>query len=463
MKVMAQVKNQQAAPSNQQNQAGTTQPQPPPAQAPPHKLTAESLKQLQDESQRHRAASLQKNQDKAPAAPTSSQPPFTFGQSFGQQSPHGQPTYIGENQLTQDKLTLPPSKKRKNQASAANTPAQTVQTPGQQSPPPKSVSPIVQRAAPPPKIKCTAEGCKKTFGNQTDLDKHMADTHAPKEEEIEDPLAYCLESFRIVLNLDDQGKAKTTDPPTNISQPMPSAMKKSASTASQPLKQESATPMSRNPTGTGPSPSAVNHLRTPQPAAGMKTPQSDAAKSTAKSTPSKQALPPTSSVTFAEQPAKPDPWSTAKITKDWLPTVFADVANINSSPSPAVLTDWLSHNPFNVSDEEGEAPKQDSDISFNDDLDITLSAREDEDWEFDMLGAGDGDDNVVGDPILEMDWISAFGDAVEDGKGVPWHEDVKGEEAGWVSEEFMRVWRPGELEARKKREEERRARKGKTG
>ena len=445
---------QRANINNQQQQ------QQAPANALPQKLTAESLQQQQEDFQRSRTANLQKNHSnqKPPAAPTTSAPPFPFGR----QSPQGVPLiYNPTNELTQDKLVLPAAKKRKaNAGSAATTPAQSAQTPGQQSSPPaKMESPKHQRTSVQSKLKCTIADCKSkdVFATQADLEKHVVESHPPKEEEITDPLAYCLEGFRIVLNLDENGKSKDVASQIGSNNAQGPAMKNTTSMQGQNVKQEVSTPMSRNPTGTGPSPSA-SLLKTPQASNSVRTPASDTksiSQTITKPTLSKRSV-----------ASSPDSWASAKVPQNWFPTVFGDVASLNRPVPTDFLVSWLDRNPFNLNDssDSSSAPSKHSphasDISATDNLDINLTGDEGDngakwipsDWLDDDLSGGLA--ASVLDPVLEMDWESTFG--LEDGNSA---KARKGEETGdAVSDEFLKVYAPEQLAERARREEERRVR-----
>ena len=476
----------QQAPNNQQSQAEASLRAPTQFQAQPHnqshpqKLTAESLKHHEAELQKSRAASLQKNQDsnKPPAAPTDAQPPF----GLGQQSPQGIPNYGQEvqNRLTREQLVLPNKRRKQNQTSAATTPAQTAQTPGQHTSPPKSESPVMQRTPAPPKMKCAVEKCdsKALFDTQEDLDKHISEAHPAKEEEIKDPLEFCLESMRIVLNLDDNGKAKPVPVPAGPQTASATAMKKSASSSSQPgiLKREnSSTPMSRNPTG--PSPPTLNHLRTPQPSGqNVRTPQSDTPKAPNKAAPS-----PLSKVAVAA-PAEPDPWANARVPQSWFSTVLGGASDPNRAVSADFLTEWINRNsnaftinssPSGSAGAETNAPAVHSDISTGDDLDIEVGGEE-EGWAdlAEELEEFMGDGCVQVDPLLDMDWETAFGaESAEGGMaagvgnaamggmgGARNPQLVKDRRGNMVSEEFMRVYQQEEYTALQVREREKRDR-----
>ena len=441
----------------------------------PQKLTEESLQQQQEALQKSRTANLQKNQNhqKPPAAPTTSTPPFPFGH----QSPDGVPYFFNpEPPLPQEKLVLPvPKKKKLNPVSAATTPGQVVQTPGPKSSPPSKVeSPKAQRNSAPSKLKCTLADCKTktSFITQAELDKHIAETHPPKEEEITDPLAYCLESFRMVLNLDESGKSKPAELPASTNDAQASAMKKSASMQSQNIKQEVSTPMSRNPTQTGPSPSA-SLLKTPQASSNVRTPASETKSMTGNQNTVKINL----SKPSPSIPLSDDGWINAKVPKHWFSTVFSDVADLNRTVSSDFLVEWLNRNPFNLTNitdpssstsRAADKPSPHaSDISATDNLNINLTATDENDdwipvdWLDDSFSGNGGDGAGVGgaelansilDPVLEMDWEAAFGSEEQDEENIASGKAFKRlDEGDIVSEEFLKMYAPLELAERTKR------------
>ena len=475
------------APPNQQATATSSGQSQPTTVAPAQPLTMESLQKQQDEIQRQRATSLQKGQSgtsKTPSAPTTSQPP-PGALGFGHQSPHGEATYFNTT-LTRDKLQLPTAKKRKpnNQPSPAGTPGQSAPTPGAQSSPPTKIeSPKISRTAPPPRLRCTVEGCttQATFADPKELEKHVADAHPPKEEEITDPLAYCLESLRVVLNLDSNGKSKAADTPAPSNGAPP--MKKSASMQSQTagIKQQPAsTPMSRNATGTGPSPpnnsNTSNLLRTPQASNNVKTPSSDINKpSTAKATPSSNNKLSTTAATPSSEGAVPDPWATAKVPKSWFSSVFSDVADLNHPVSSDFLVDWLERNPFNTAADPGTTDSSDasvnktsphsSDISAEGELNINLTAAggqdgnggpagSDDEWipsDWLDLGAEGALEASLLEPVLDMDWETQFENEAEVGNGEAVGKRGVVNEDDVVSDEFLKIYKPEELLEREKR------------
>ena len=425
-----------------------------PKTAPQPQLSAANLQSQQEALNKARAASLQKSHpnssNRAPAAPTTSHAPFPFGA----QSPQGIPQFYGptKNELTQEKLQLPVTKKRKGNNSPS-TPAQAP-TP---SPFGKTESPDTQRppAVIPIMIKCPVPNCETGsagFPTKADFEKHIADAHEPKEPVIKDPLdaaAYAIESMRLALNLDENGRSKPLQEQT--AEPMQAqAMKASLSAQGQnSVKQEAATPMSRNPTQTGPSPSS-NILKTPQAAANIKTPASDA-KSTSKDT---------KPIVSARSPAAvaPDPWANSHVKPEWFKQVFSEVADLNRPVSNDLIIDWLERNPFTPSTSPSSGvPSKDSphksDIGANDTLNINVKS---DDWLppewFDDGLPSDMAALDVGD-FMDMDWEATFGKSDDEeevlGKGKRRRERDPLE----PSDEWLKAWAPDQWEEEKKKDE----------
>ena len=432
-----------------------------PTQNPPdQQLSAANLQSHQEALNKARAATLQKSHPKdsnrVPAAPTTSQPPF----SFGGQSPQGVPQKYGptKNELT---LVLPVTKKRKgnNNITSPSTPAQapTPAAANKLSPFGKTESPDAQRTpAVPPMIKCPMAHCETGiagFLTKAELEKHIADMHEPKEPVIENPLdaaAYAIESMRLALNLDENGKSKPLQ--KQNAEPMQAqAMKASLSAQGQSsVKQEAATPMSRNPTQTGPSPSS-NLLKTPQATANIKTPASDA-KSTGKDI---------KAITPAKSPAAaaPDPWANSHVKPEWFKQVFSEVADLNRPVSNDLIVDWLERNPFTPSTSPSSGvPSKDSphksDISTNDTLNINVNG---DDWLppewFDDGLPSDMAALDVGD-FMDMDWDATFEkpeveeEVLGKGKGKRRRERDPLE----PSDEWLKAWAPDKWEEGKKKD-----------
>ena len=431
---------------------------PPGQNPPPQQLSAANLQHQQETLNKARAANLQKsnanNSNRAPDAPTTSHAPF----SFRGQSPQGVPhTWPAKNELTQEKLTLPPlPKKRKpNNVPSPSTPAQAppVAAVNKLSPPGKSESPDAQRTpAIHLVIKCPIAHCETGtvgFSNKADLERHIADTHEPKESIIKDPLdaaAYAIESMRLALNLDEHGRCKPLQ--EQKAEPMQAqAMKASLSAQGQgSVKQEAATPMSRNPTQTGPSPSS-NLLKTPQAAANIKTPASDT-KSNSKDL---------KAVASGKSPAavSPDPWASSHVKPEWFKQVFSEVSDLNRPVSNDLIVDWLERNPCTPSTSPSSGvPSKDSphksDISANDTLNINVNG---DDWLppewFDDGLPSDMAALDVGD-FMDMDWEANFGKPEEEleilGKGKRRREKDPLD----PSDEWLKVWAPEKWEEGKK-------------
>ena len=427
---------------------------------PPQELSTENLQQQQEALTNARAASVQKahgnNSNRAPAAPTTSHAPFPFGAQSPQRVPH---FFSSKNELTQENLKLPMAKKRKgnNQgASATSTPVQVQAqfTPVTKlSPLAKTESPEAQRTpVVPTMMKCSRPDCTTGsigFATKDDLDKHVLEVHAPKEPVIKDPLdaaAYAIESMRIALDLDKDGKSKplAQDSKAGKGPLQAPAMKTSASMQGQSsVKQEVTTPMSRIPTQTGPSPSS-NLLKTPQPAANVKTPASDA-KSMAK-----DALGAKQSAASAKPPASspPNPWANSPTRPEWFREVFSGVTSINRPVSDHFITDWFERNPVSPSTSpssgalDKESPHK-SDISTNDNLNINVFGSDgnwlSNDWVDEGL-QGDMAALDVGE-LMDMDWETAFGKPEED------EEEAIGlgrkkKDSMDPSDEWVRNWAP---------------------
>ena len=448
-------------------------PQAPPGQ--PQQLNASNLQQHQAHLTAARVASAQQknqgaNNSRTPAAPTTTHAPFPFGA----QSPQGIPQiYAGKAELTQEQLKLPQAKKRKPNASASSTPVQNVNTPvTKASPVAKVESPEMQRASiVPDMIKCPVLDCesgKAGFSSKEELERHRKEMHEPKEPAITDPLdaaAYAIESLRIALNLDENGKSKPIDDKTAIQAP---AMKTTASSQGQNVKQETSTPMSRNPTQTGPSPSS-NLLKTPQAGTSVKTVMSEP-KLGVKDKASSSVKPAT--------PVANDPWASSHVKPEWFKEVFSDCANLNRSVPDDFIAEWLDRNPFTppTTPSSGVVNSKDStrksDISANDDLNINVVGDDEDDgwvlpdnWNnltlqsdlepLDMAGMAE---------LMDTGW-----DAEAGGKGGEEGEEMlrSGSGAGTgkkqrdpmePSDEWLKAWAPDKYEEKMKKREAQRKR-----
>ena len=441
---MQRVNLEKAKGSAPQNAQGLQPPQQP-GKEPPPVLSAANLQQHQNNMQAERQASVQKshnNSNRAPPAPTSDKPPYTW---LGAQSPHGIPMY-GPNELTQDNLKLPTNKKRKtnNQAgSAASTPAQQALTPLQKPSPltNKIPSPEVQRLPAPTMLKCPVPTCQSGavgFANQGDLDKHLVAVHEPKEPVIEDPFQFALEQMRFALNLDDSGKAKPktggTAAQAKVEVP---GMKKSSSTQDTPvMKQETATPMSRAPTHTGPSPASNLLLKTPQAMTNIKTPVSET-----KSLPKDAAKGNTPVIVTY------DPWADSLIQPDTIREAFSGLSTLNGPKSWTKIQDYHLTPESMSSDNTDKNSPRPSDISENDLVKINMDF-DDKNWipiswsdpmmEFEELDLGR---ETLGRDMME--WETMFGETVEEAE-----EKAKIAQKKYLrdphgpTEEWLKVYKP---------------------
>ncbi|TVY39160.1 hypothetical protein LOCC1_G005571 [Lachnellula occidentalis] len=142
----------------------------------------------------------------APAAPTSSQPPFQFG--AGSPPPDGVPAYATKPPLTRDELKLPAKKKQKQDNKAAMG-----QTPGSNASPhmTKPISPEVKRQPAETKqqprslFTCSDPDCDRHdvgFESEEALRIHT------QEHTIENPMLYAQQNLASMLGLDPSGHAK---------------------------------------------------------------------------------------------------------------------------------------------------------------------------------------------------------------------------------------------------------------
>ena len=193
-----------------------------------HPLSAANLQQQQEAFQRQRQHPPQPHPDRKqqpPPAPTSGRPPFQMPVS----SPHGIPQAYGKNDLTQDKLKFPPTKKRKGnqQGSNPSTPNHGPSIRSATSPQiNKPISPALNQSTPQSTSrelvhphKCPIVSCEyhvKGLESAEDLAKHEADAHEMVEPAIDDPMQYAFESVAEALGLNKDGTAKrakaTSDP-----------------------------------------------------------------------------------------------------------------------------------------------------------------------------------------------------------------------------------------------------------
>ncbi|KAL8994048.1 MAG: hypothetical protein Q9188_007178 [Gyalolechia gomerana] len=421
-------------------------------------LSAANLKEQQNMLQAQRAAAMQKHHpghgSRVPPAPTSDKPPFPLDP----RSPHGIPHY-GPATLTADQLVLPVPKRRKSnhyQPSAGSTPV-PVQEAKSTPQAIKLASPEVPKAnIPQMSFKCGVSSCvsgQKGFATQVELEEHNTDEHEPKEEAIEDPMEFALESMRIALGLDENGKSK-------VQKETLEGPKMKASLSSQShmaIKQEVSTPMARASTQTGQTP-ASNLLKTPQTLSGIKSPASDA-RSTVQEGKAKNGKRPE---TLPKEITPPplDFWAGSSISSEDIVSAWSSIADMNSMSFTKIQMGLTPSSTFSSSNEKSEknSPRP-SDISENDAVKINIDVgnEDKDDWipsewfedslygDIESLNFGrelSAQDNMMND----MDW-DIFGDASDTvmidvgaagssgGKGKRRDEDV-------ISKEWLKMYAP---------------------
>ncbi|KAI0378750.1 hypothetical protein F5Y04DRAFT_144838 [Hypomontagnella monticulosa] len=213
--------------------------------------TSHSAQQQSQAPKMHQRSSSKSGQ--TPAAPTTAQPPF----SFGAQSPNGQPTYGGKPAITQTDLQLPARKRpRTGQAGLGS------------GGPSANSSPQVQKASSPemPKRPGSTEvkaGPKLQFScPELDCEMHdigfateEAQRHHIEEEHIkprQDPFKYVTESLATSLGLDANGHRKPSPNASTAVQgtshpSAPSMVPNPSKQGQTPMSRTDATPMSREP------------------------------------------------------------------------------------------------------------------------------------------------------------------------------------------------------------------------
>ncbi|KAF2139564.1 uncharacterized protein K452DRAFT_300121 [Aplosporella prunicola CBS 121167] len=476
-------KNEKKSKAAETAQADGAQPQAQPSanatQGPQSKLSHANLQAFQD----HQAAILRRPQSgsKPPAAPTSSQPPFSFS------SPHGTPVYPPNRQseLTPEKLKLPAKKKQRT--SADSTPAQGTPI-ATSSPQIGKLSPELRRDASQPglpakpRFSCPHQICDfsaRGFETKEELDGHMKEQHA----KIEDPLQFAVDSVAegLGLNADGSSKAPKVDAAAaNRSKPMSVAKAPAlaaAKTGQTPIvKAEAATPvpggaaatpMNRVPTQTGIKSSPSANFKTPQ-AAGIKTqtPGSGSGAIPMHRTPSKLGVSkdiagkpvdgtlPAGAVDGLLSPPKDataaDPWRNCPLSPKELSNLFdfeEDIlGEVCSMPAEQFVFQHDGLTPTTTpspADTDKSATTATSDISENDKLNIKISAEDglsfdqwklESDMDFSrqmdkLFMFDEASDGTTGLPEMSMDMGPSndfWRDRMGDQKKIP----------GWSSEEL---------------------------
>jgi len=408
---------------------------------------ATNTNQAVPEAQARQATAPQRNhsnrESRAPAAPTSDKPPFSFG-ALSPSSGDGVPIlYGGPNPLTSDKLTIPPAKKRKIQnqsGSSVSTPVQALGTPATTTSPKvaKTSSPRIQRqnVAPAPTFKCLESSCEfavKGFPTLDDLHKHTKEKHAVVEPLIKDPLEWALEGVRIGLGLgldmdtSSGTAAKKRDSDKKMEMEVEKstlaslAMKKSASLQGlTPMRMEGGTPMSRMASQSGYQ-STPGVPRTPQQTiTSVKTPASDGQQPTSKAG---QGEPDKVGSTSKEPSTPPN--------NRWKDTSFSPSEVSSFFPSPLDLqglsiASLTPASTLSSSKSATNSPKE-SDIGESDLLNIRIesNAWKPDSWkptafEQDGVVLDDVLDDLE-DPLMNLSWEDAFEQIIKpDKKG--WNE-----------------------------------------
>jgi hypothetical protein len=229
---------------------GAPAPQPAPAQAVP--LNAANLQQQQQalRQQNQGKHNRANSRSQPPAAPTSAQPPFPIDSPL-QGTPH--------QQLTQEQLRMPPTKKQKQ--SAGSTPVLGNQTSATTTPLLKTSSPDLKNLQmEPPKEEKVLLLCPETycdhhfldgFEDEQALEKHKEEEHVNP---LSNPPQFAQRELAIMLELEPDG---TTKKASNV------ALGTATTTTSSQLGQVSTvmtdgtpaaamiTPMNRQTSGTG--------------------------------------------------------------------------------------------------------------------------------------------------------------------------------------------------------------------
>ena len=369
-------------------------------------LSATNLQQHQLAMQTARQAIVIKNHNsnRAPAAPTSPQPPF----AFGAQSPQGLAKYPDKpNGLTQDKLNLPATKKRKgNQvpsASSMSVPSQAP-IPSKLAQASKNASQEAQAqpATPPATIKCPIPNCQASsegFATPIELERHKSEVHGPKEPPIEDPLQWTLQQVRVGIGLGETGKSLPKIKKEVFESPKPKASTSGQGQYS--IKQETSTPMTGVPTQTGPSP--ASNIKTPQASANIKT-QSSEIKS--------DDTQPSEIILKKEITSSLDPWAGSIVSPAAISQAWSSVPELELIGPWSTIQNSLTPASTQSSGKSEKSSPRVSDISENDAVKISLHVEEDSDWlrpdMFEDGLYGDMEALKVDQDMMGMEWETKF-------------------------------------------------------
>ncbi|KAL8993134.1 MAG: hypothetical protein Q9169_006577 [Polycauliona sp. 2 TL-2023] len=432
--------------------APQTQAPPPPNQgkAPLNAANLQEHENLLKTERAQRPGANLKNHNRAPAAPTSEKPP-PFPPPLGPQSPHGHPKY-GPTTFDPNQLVLPQNKRQKRQPSAGSTPVPAHGTPLAKSPPmgPRQNSPAMPKAPMPQlSFKCGSSDCQsgqEGFATQPELEQHNADLHQPEEPIIDDPVEFALSAMRDALGLDENGKSKPLEA---------SKMKQSLSAQSHAsIKQEALTPMAQAGLP------ASSRLKTPQASSNARSPAPDSSKgktAQGSATPLQETTPPSC-----------DPWAGSCISAADIVSAWAPLADMNSMSFTELQKGLTPSSTISSGNEKSENSPRESDISENDLVKISLGVPTSEkdiidennwipsEWFDDILHRDIESMNFgAPDPYLQDGALDIFA-GIEDTQMVDIGPTTAGkgkkrDEQDFVSEEWLKVYAPEKLPAKKGR------------
>lgn len=221
---MTEIKKRKEALDAQQVKGPPRQPQP----------TAQPANMARTPSQSH--ARKPSSNNKAPPAPTDNNKTFEWGAAAP--SPHGVPKYEpSRNELTTDKLKIPPAKKRKTEpnGSQASTPAAQAGSPaagaGMAALPGKAQSPDQtrkaqaqikaepDREAEQKKFRCTDTTCEASLKG-FDTEDQLRDHESAHHQKIDNALEFLLDNAATTFGVDVNGNAKQMLAPAITNSPL---------------------------------------------------------------------------------------------------------------------------------------------------------------------------------------------------------------------------------------------------
>lgn len=373
--------------------------------------------QQEEALQRAKRANLQS----APPAPTTAAAP----------SPQGVPHAYGPTSLTQDKLNLPPPKRRKQNQSASKTASATASNVAPTNAPEEPKLPPAEANKPAPVInmpfKCTTTDCQysvKGFASQPALDNHIEEVHKV-EAPIENALEYALESYRFGLGVDredseDAGK-QLLGKTNSQNQPLKSNVTLN-------IKQETSTPNITNGTVTEPMGRVSSHGRMKPASPGSiqaKTPAGKGAQlpniKRNESKDSKASNKPGDLATsMNELAAKRDSWSKSRVSLEAIRSTFDLSDQPELGLGPFLSEDMAASEMYNFRTKDtpqstDTAPTlqtpDDSDISKDDEFNVNHNAYDDGSWIptdwINLPGQLEGG-LLMQEPWEEINWDSVY-------------------------------------------------------